>query len=100
MPDPPPVTTPAARSLPTGTVTFLMSDIEGSTRLLQALGDRYAAVLDDHYQILDGACTAAGGSRVSTEGDATFFAFAEAPAALRAAVDAQRRLESHACRRV
>jgi class 3 adenylate cyclase len=49
-----------------------MSDIEGSTRLLQALGDRYAAVLDDHYRILDGACTAAGGSQVSTDGDATF----------------------------
>jgi predicted ATPase/class 3 adenylate cyclase len=73
-----------------------MSDIEGSTRLLQALGDAYAAVLDDHYQILDAACTAVGGSQVSSEGDATFFAFREAPAALGAAVEAQRRLESHA----
>jgi class 3 adenylate cyclase len=53
MPDPPTATTAAATALPTGTVTFLMSDIEGSTRLLQALGDRYAAVLDDHYRILN-----------------------------------------------
>jgi len=95
MADPPPVTTPAATALPTGTVTFLMSDIEGSTRLLQALGDRYAAVLDDHYRILIDACTAAGGLQVSTEGDATFFAFREAPAALRAAIGAQRSIESH-----
>jgi len=73
-----------------------MSDIEGSTRLLQALSDRYGAVLDGHYQILRDACTAGGGSQVSIEGDATFFAFAEAPAALRAAVEAQLRLESHA----
>ncbi|MDQ3691499.1 MAG: adenylate/guanylate cyclase domain-containing protein [Chloroflexota bacterium] len=95
MPDLHPAPPPAATALPTGTVTFLMSDIEGSTRLLQALGDRYAAVLDDHYRILIDACTAAGGLQVSTEGDATFFAFAEAPAALRAAIGAQRSLESH-----
>jgi class 3 adenylate cyclase len=92
---PPPATPPAATALPTGTVTFLMSDIEGSTRLLQALGDRYAAVLDDHYRILIDACTAAGGLQVSTERDATFFAFPEAPAALRAAIGAQRSIESH-----
>jgi predicted ATPase/class 3 adenylate cyclase len=73
-----------------------MSDIEGSTRLLQALSDRYAAVLDDHYQILSDACTGGGGSQVSIEGDATFFAFADAPAAVHAAVEAQQRLESHA----
>ena len=96
MPDPPPAPPPAATALPTGTVTFLMSDIEGSTRLLQALGDRYAVVLDDHYRILIDACTAAGGLQVSTEGDATFFAFPEAPAALRAAIAAQRSLKSHA----
>ena len=60
MPEPP----RAATALPTGTVTFLMSDIEGSTRLLQALGDGYGAVLDDHYQILDGAC--AGGGRLAS----------------------------------
>ena len=95
MPDPPPAPPPAATVLPTGTVTFLMSDIEGSTRLLQALGDRYAAVLDHHYRILIDACTAAGGLQVSTEGDATFFAFPEAPAALRAAIGAQRSIESH-----
>ncbi|HEV8054410.1 MAG TPA: adenylate/guanylate cyclase domain-containing protein [Candidatus Limnocylindrales bacterium] len=95
MPDPLPATTAATTALPTGTVTFVMSDIEGSTRLLQALGDRYSVVLDDHYRILIDACTAAGGLQVSTEGDATFFAFPEAPAALRAAIGAQRSIESH-----
>jgi class 3 adenylate cyclase len=75
-------------------VTFLMSDIEGSTRLLQALGDGYAAVLNDHYAQLTRACADAGGSPVSTEGDAMFFVFRDAPSALRAAADAQRRLDA------
>ena len=44
--------TPGPAELPTGTVTFLFTDIEGSTRLLQELGDRYAAVRDDHAAIL------------------------------------------------
>ena len=95
MPAPPPATPPAGPDLPTGTVTFLMSDIEGSTRLLQALGDRYAAVLDDHYRLISDACTAAGGLQISTEGDATFWAFPEAPAALRAAIGAQQSIEFH-----
>jgi len=57
------------KSLPTGTVTFLFTDIEGSTRLVQALGPRYAEVLDDHCRIVRGAIAAAGGTEVSTEGD-------------------------------
>jgi predicted ATPase/class 3 adenylate cyclase len=95
MPDPHGAPAPASKGLPTGTITFLMTDIEGSTRLLQVLGGAYPAVLDDHYRILNAACVAAGGLQVSTEGDATFFAFAQAPAALRAAVEVQRRLESN-----
>ena len=56
--------------LPTGTVTFLFTDIEGSTGLLQALGDRYAAVLDEHAAIVRRAVADGGGVEVSTHGDA------------------------------
>jgi class 3 adenylate cyclase len=55
--------------LPTGTVTFLFTDIEGSTRLLQDLGDRYGAVRDEHAAILRRAIRDGGGVEVSTEGD-------------------------------
>jgi class 3 adenylate cyclase len=51
-------------NLPTGTVTFLFTDIEGSTGLLQALGDRYPAVLDEHAAILRKAVAEAGGIEV------------------------------------
>ena len=81
--------------LPTGTVTFLFTDIEGSTRLLQELGERYAAVLDEHAAILRLAIREGGGVEVNTEGDA-FFAVFESPAgAVRAAVSAQRGLAGH-----
>ena len=62
--------------LPTGTVTFLFTDIEGSTRLLQELGDRYGAVRDEHAAILRRAIRDGGGVEVSTEGDSFFAAFA------------------------
>ena len=81
--------------LPTGTVTFLMTDVEGSTRLVQALADAYPAVLEEHYALLREACRATGGVLVSTEGDGTFFVFRDADAAVAAAVDSQRRLASH-----
>jgi predicted ATPase/class 3 adenylate cyclase len=81
--------------LPTGTVTFLFTDIEGSTRLLQELGDRYAAVRDEHAAILRRAVAEAGGVEVSTEGDSFFVAFARPQAAVRAAVAAQRGLAAH-----
>jgi class 3 adenylate cyclase len=81
--------------LPTGTVTFLFSDIEGSTRLLQTLGDRYVAVLDEHAAILRRAVAGAGGVEVSTEGDSFFVAFASPQAAVRAAVATQRGLAAH-----
>jgi predicted ATPase/class 3 adenylate cyclase len=81
--------------LPTGTVTFLFTDIEGSTRLLQELGDRYAAVRDEHAAILRRAVAEAGGVEVSTEGDSFFVAFPSPLAAVRAAVAAQRGLAAH-----
>jgi predicted ATPase/class 3 adenylate cyclase len=78
--------------LPTGTVTFLFTDIEGSTRLLQELGDGYRAVQDRHAQILRTALEAEDGREVRTEGDAFFAVFRTAAKAVRAAVRAQRAL--------
>jgi predicted ATPase/class 3 adenylate cyclase len=81
--------------LPTGTVTFLFTDIEGSTRLLQALGERYPAVHDEHAAIVRRAVAEAGGTEVSTHGDAFFVAFRSPVGAVRAAVVAQRGLAAH-----
>jgi predicted ATPase/class 3 adenylate cyclase len=81
--------------LPTGTVTFLFTDIEGSTRLLQDLGDRYGAVRDEHAAILRRAIRDGGGVEVSTQGDSFFAAFASPVGAVRAAVAAQRGLAGH-----
>jgi predicted ATPase/class 3 adenylate cyclase len=81
--------------LPTGTVTFLFTDIEGSTGLLQALGDRYPAVLDEHAAILRRAVADHGGVEVSTHGDAFFVVFASPAGAVRAAVAAQQGLAAH-----
>src|SRR3712207_3366311 len=84
-----------ATPLPTGTVTFLFTDIEGSTRLLQHLGDRYGEVQDDHHRLLRAAFQAHGGHELGTEGDSFFVAFSRASDALNAAVDAQRTLAAH-----
>ena len=81
--------------LPTGTVTFLFTDIEGSTRLLQSLGDRYAEVLAAQRQLLREACQARGGQKVDTQGDAVFVAFPRARDALAAAVAAQQAIAAH-----
>jgi predicted ATPase/class 3 adenylate cyclase len=81
--------------LPTGTVTFLFTDIEGSTGLLQALGDRYLAVLDEHAAIVRRAVADGGGVEVSTHGDAFFAVFRSPAGAVRAAVAAQRGLAAH-----
>jgi predicted ATPase/class 3 adenylate cyclase len=81
--------------LPTGTVTFLFTDIEGSTRLLQELGDRYAVVLGEHAAIVRRAIAEGGGVEVSTEGDSFFVAFSSPVGAVRAAVAAQRGLATH-----
>jgi len=78
--------------LPTGTVTFLFTDVEGSTRLVQELGDRFSGVLAIHHGILRRAIAAHHGTEVSTEGDAFFAVFPAALDAVRAAVVAQREL--------
>ena len=75
-----------APALPSGTVTFLFTDIEGSTKLLHELGaDRYSKALAEHRRILREAFTAHGGVEVDTQGDAFFVAFPTAPGALAAA---------------
>jgi len=84
-----------AVSLPGGTVTFLFTDIEGSTRLLQELGDDYGQVVADHRRLLREIFKGAGGNEVDTQGDAFFYSFPRARDAVRAAVDGQRALASH-----
>lgn len=81
--------------MPTGTVTFLFSDIEGSTRLLGQLDERYPPLLETHQRLLRGAFEAGEGREVSTEGDSMFFVFPSAPQAVAAAVEAQRALRTH-----
>ncbi len=79
---------------PTGTVTFLFTDIEGSTRMIQELGDRYPPLLARHREILNSAVVAEGGMVFGTEGDAVFAAFPDAASAVRAATTSQRGLAS------
>jgi class 3 adenylate cyclase len=81
--------------LPTGTVTFLFTDIEGSTRLVQRLGERYAGVLEEHQHILRGIFEEAGGHEIDTQGDAFFIAFSRAKDAATAALAAQSALLAH-----
>jgi len=77
------------RDLPSGTVTFLFTDVEGSTKLLHALGtEGYADALAEHRRILRAAFIRNGGVEVDTQGDAFFVAFPTAPSALAAAADA------------
>ena len=82
--------------LPSGTVTFLFTDIEGSTRLLKELGPRYGDALAEHQRILRASSAAHGGREVDTQGDSFFVAFGRAKEAVAAAVDAQRDLAAHA----
>ena len=77
---------------PTGTVTLLFTDIEGSTLLLRKLGDRYGDVLTTHRVLLRSAFEAAQGHEIDTQGDSFFIAFARVRDALEAAVAAQRAL--------
>jgi predicted ATPase/class 3 adenylate cyclase len=79
-------------SLPVGTVTFLFTDIEGSTRLVEQLGGRFPQALETHHAILRRAIEAHHGQEVSTEGDAFFAVFPGAADAVGATVDAQRAL--------
>jgi serine/threonine-protein kinase len=81
--------------LPSGTVTFLFTDIEGSTKLARSLGEQWPGVVREHQRLLREAFAAHGGSEVDTQGDALFFAFAGAQDAVRAAVDGRRALAEH-----
>jgi class 3 adenylate cyclase len=83
------------RPLPTGTVTFVFTDIEGSTKLLQELGDRYADVSRDHRRIVREAFETHSGTEIDTQGDSFFFSFTRARDAVAAAVEAQRALAAH-----
>src|SRR5207247_3152363 len=76
--------------LPSGTVTFLFTDIEGSTRLLQELGDSYAETLAEHRRVLREVFARHHGVEVDTQGDAFFVAFARAAAALEGGEEMQR----------
>jgi predicted ATPase len=83
----------ARRDLPAGTVTFLFTDIEGSTRLLHELGvEAYAEALAEHRRVLRDAFAGHGGVEVDTQGDAFFIAFPTAPGAVLAAAEAQEAL--------
>jgi predicted ATPase/class 3 adenylate cyclase len=83
--------------LPSGTVTILLTDIEGSTDLLQRLGDtRYAGVLAEHRGLLRAACAQEGGREIGTQGDGVLMAFPRARDAVAAAVAAQRAIHKHA----
>jgi class 3 adenylate cyclase len=75
-----------ARDLPSGTVTFLFTDVAGSTRLLHELGtEAYAGALAEHRRLIRAACAGHGGTEVDTQGDAFFLVFPTAPGALAAA---------------
>jgi len=80
---------------PSGTVTLLFTDIEGSTKLLQRAGDAYADLLKQHRRLLRAAFEANGGYEVDAEGDAFFVAFPTAKEAVAAAAEAQRGLAGH-----
>jgi class 3 adenylate cyclase len=82
-------------SLPGGTVTFLFTDIEGSTRLLQQLGDAYGDVVRDHRLLLREHLGEKGGTEVDTQGDAFFYSFPRARDGVAGAVAAQRALAEH-----
>jgi predicted ATPase/class 3 adenylate cyclase len=82
-------------TLPSGTVTFLFTDIEGSTRLLQQLGEKYAGVLVEHQHLLRLAIDQHNGRLVDTQGDSFFAAFPRAVDALNAAAQSQCALAAH-----
>jgi class 3 adenylate cyclase len=79
-------------ALPTGTVTFVFTDVEGSTRLLTQLGERYGEVVSTHRRTVRDAFQAGGGTEIDTQGDAFFYSFPRARDAASAAVEAQRAL--------
>ncbi len=84
--------TPSKKNLPTGAVTFVFTDIEGSTRMVQALGDAWVAVIEKHHELVGGAIERNSGTVVKTEGDAFFAVFTSSLPAVSAAIDIQRSL--------
>jgi class 3 adenylate cyclase len=82
-------------ALPSGTVTFVFTDVEGSTKLLQEMGDEYAIVQADQRRLIRHAFGSRGGTEIDTQGDAFFFSFPRARDAVAAAVEAQRALRAH-----
>ena len=82
-------------ALPGGTVTFVFTDIEGSTKLLERLGDGYAGASAEHRRLIREAFGARGGQEIDTQGDAFFYCFERAGDAVAAAVAAQRALAGH-----
>ena len=82
-------------TLPTGTLTLLFSDIEGSTALLHRLGERWGEALSAQRSLLRQAFEAHDGTEMGTEGDSFFVVFRSAHEAIRAAVDGQRALQTH-----
>ena len=81
--------------LPTGTVTFVFTDVEGSTRLLRQLRERYGELLAEHRRLIREAFAAYDGHEIDTQGDAFFYAFPRAKDAVAGAVAAQQALEAH-----
>ena len=81
--------------LATQTLTFLFTDIEGSTAMLQRLGDAYAEVLADHHRLIRAGLAAHGGEEVDTQGDAFFAVFSSPSACVAAAIEMQRAFVSH-----
>src|SRR5687768_1676665 len=87
---------PGVGELPSGTVTFVFTDIERSTTTVEKMGDTaYAAALESHTKVLRDAFAAHNGIEVGFRGDGYFYAFARAGDALAAALDAQRALADH-----
>ncbi len=82
-------------SFSANTVTLVFTDIEGSTRLLESLGDGYATLISDHHHLVDAAAERHGGTRIDAAGDGLFFSFPTARGSLLACVDAQRQLAAH-----
>lgn len=78
-----------------GTVTLVFTDIEGSTTLLERLGDAYATLLADHHRLVDEAAAHHGGSRIDAAGDGLFLSFPTVRGALLSCVEAQRALGAH-----
>ena len=83
------------RVIPAQTLTFLFTDIEGSTGLLQRLGAAYAVVLADHHRIIRAGLAAHGGREVDTQGDAFFAVFTSASGGVTAAIEMQRAIAGH-----